>query len=170
MKSDTNEMQTEVNEMTFEQLQEMREKINARLDKTVYPYTRTELMNKALSNSIIDPDGRVSETDIDDALSELYNKGYISYPRSECNLLPMSYYKESGSLIISILQNKFEDSPLKRLNSIGFYLAPLAFSTKECTHTGIIPREQRLDERLPDIQFHLLKMISVRYIDIFINR
>jgi DNA topoisomerase IA len=163
-------MSVNIDQMQYDELKKLQEVIENKIKYTVFPFTIDELINKALLSEEINPDSHTSEEEIKQALKALYEAGYISYPYTQDKRLPFSLFDMSSKTIISVIQNRFEENPLQKINSIRMDIMPLSFSTKDIHHHGIIPMDKYLGDKIPDIQYNLLKIISQRYLEIFINK
>ena len=101
----------------------------------------------------------VSPKEVLATVQELYEKKYVSYPRSDCNYLPVSQ-QEDAARILPVL----EAVGIVRAAAADIKLTSKAFNDQKITaHHAIIPTGIQ-PEGLSDIEQNMYELIAKRYV------
>ena len=98
-----------------------------------------------------------------DAAQSLYEKKLTSYPRSDCEFLPTTQFKDA-KWILKNLSRSTDDS----LKNLAAHANPTiksrAWNDKKISaHHAIIPTQKPLDRQLPEIEFNVYNLIAKNY-------
>lgn len=97
-----------------------------------------------------------------DTVQELYEKKYVSYPRSDCNYLPVSQHGDAKEILQMLAM-----FGLPAASQADTSLTSKAFNDKKITaHHALIPTGEEPKD-LSETQSHIYQLIAMRYIEQF---
>ncbi|MBR4641271.1 MAG: DNA topoisomerase III [Selenomonadaceae bacterium] len=98
-----------------------------------------------------------------DAAQSLYEKKLTTYPRSDCEFLPTTQFKDAQKILRN-LTGSIND-PLKKLAThANASIKSRAWNDKKISaHHAIIPTQKILSEPLPPVEFNVYNLIAKNY-------
>ena len=98
-----------------------------------------------------------------DAAQSLYEKKLTTYPRSDCEFLPTTQFKDAQKILRN-LTGSIND-PLKKLAThANAEIKSRAWNDKKISaHHAIIPTQKILSEPLPPVEFNVYNLIAKNY-------
>jgi len=99
-----------------------------------------------------------------DACQSLYEKGYTSYPRTDCTYLPESQHQDADEVLKAISQAF--PSKQNQVNAADKMIKSRAFNDKKMgEHHAIIPTRQSADPtKLSPLEAKIYEAVSTRYL------
>jgi len=98
-----------------------------------------------------------------DAAQNLYEKKLTSYPRSDCEYLPTTQFKDAQRILKNL--NSFPDAALKKLVAhADATIKSRAWNDKKISaHHAIIPTQKFLSGTLPAVEMNIYNLIAKNY-------
>jgi len=117
----------------------------------------------------------IAPEDTLNALYSLYNKGYISYPRTESTSLDKDHIKDVPAILFSIFQSNYHDvwitKYLLEIDSTSFKDGVLDDDSLNFVHRAITPTERLVDKNnLTDIEERVNAFVISHYLLLFNTR
>ena len=98
-----------------------------------------------------------------DAAQSLYEKKLTSYPRSDCNFLPITQLKDAPTILKNLTGTT--DAALKKLSvNANPTIKSRAWNDKKISaHHAIIPTRKPLNMKLNEVEFNIYNLIAKNY-------
>lgn len=98
-----------------------------------------------------------------DAAQSLYEKKLTTYPRSDCEFLPTTQFKDAATILKNL--SALGDDSLKKLSvHAAADIKSRAWNDKKISaHHAIIPTQKKLTMQLPIVELNVYKLIAKNY-------
>ncbi len=99
-----------------------------------------------------------------DAAQSLYEKKFTSYPRSDCEFLPTTQFRDAQRILKNLTSTT--DASLKKLvMNANAAIKSRAWNDKKISaHHAIIPTQKPLSGQLPIVEFDVYNLIAKNYV------